>query len=368
VGNGGPPVSDSSQGPGWWRRFRSLPPRVQVASWIGLVVLVIVGSIVGGENGTGNTTTAVTTQAPSPSPSVTTTTGPPPTPTASPPAQTAPGSPPSTTALAGLATLPVKGRAAKTGYSRAQFGQAWTDDVTVADGHNGCDTRNDILRRDLTNLVLKAGTNGCVVASGVLHDPYTKTVIVFTRGSTSGVVQIDHVVALANAWQTGAQQLSLSVRTNLANDPLNLLAVSGAANQQKGDADAASWLPPNKAFRCSYVAIQVAVKIRYHLWVTPAEHAAIARVLSTCPSQPMPSGGPPAITGPTTPAPPAAPQPGSPTPTSPAPTPTITPSAAPTVRPGAFCSPPGARGVTSAGTPMICKLDSTGQRYRWGRA
>jgi len=353
-------VSDSSQGPGWWRRFRSLPPRVQVASWIGLV-LVIVGSIVGCENGTGNTTTAVTTPAPSQSPSVTTTTGPPPAQTVSPPVQTAPTSLPSTTALAGLATLPVKGRAAKTGYSRAQFGQAWTDDVTVADGHNGCDTRNDILRRDLTNVVLKVGTHGCVVASGVLHDPYTKAVIVFTRGSTSGVVQIDHVVALANAWQTGAQQLSLPVRTNLANDPLNLLAVSGAANQQKGDADAASWLPPNKAFRCPYVAIQVAVKIRYHLWVTPAEHAAIARVLSTCPSQPMPSGGPPATTGPTTAAPPAAPQPASPTPTT-------APSAAPTVRPGAFCSPPGARGVTSAGTPMICKLDSTGQRYRWSRA
>jgi hypothetical protein len=93
---------------------------------------------------------------------------------------------------------------------------------------------------------------------------------------TSSAVQIDHVVSLANAWQTGAQQLSLRVRTNLATDPIALLAVSGAVNQQKGDADAGSWLPPNKAFRCSFVAIQVAVKIRYHLWVTLAEHAAIA--------------------------------------------------------------------------------------------
>ena len=141
----------------------------------------------------------------------------------------------------------------------------------MADGHNGCDTRNDILRRDLTDIVIKPGTHGCTVASGVLHDPYTNTFITFTRGvTTSAAVQIDHVVALGDAWQTGAQQLSLAVRTNMANDPLELLAVSGPTNEQKGDADAASWLPPNKAFRCSYVAIQVAVKIRYHLWVTPS--------------------------------------------------------------------------------------------------
>jgi hypothetical protein len=186
--------------------------------------------------------------------------------------------------------LPVKGRAPLTGYSRAQFGPAWTDDVTVPDGHNGCDTRNDILRRDLTTIVIKPGTSGCVVASGVLHDPYTGTIIPFIRGvSTSDAVQIDHVVALGDAWQTGAQQLSLAVRTNMANDPLELLAVSGPINEQKGDADAASWLPPNRAFRCSYVARQVAVKMTYHLWVTPAEHDAMARVLATCPAQTLPT-------------------------------------------------------------------------------
>ena len=134
-----------------------------------------------------------------------------------------------------------------TGYSRAQFGPAWTDDVTVADGHNGCDTRNDILRRDLSSEVIKPGTDGCTVARGVLHDPYTNTVISFTRGvGTSTVIQIDHVVALGDAWQTGAQQLSLAVRTNMANDPVELLAVSGPTNEQKGDADAASRLPPTK--------------------------------------------------------------------------------------------------------------------------
>src|SRR5262249_28449747 len=152
---------------------------------------------------------------------------------------------------------------------------------------------NDILRRDLADVVIKPGTHGCVVARGVLHDPYTEALILFTRGpGTSAAVQIDHVVALGDAWQTGAQQLGSPVRADLANDPLNLLAVSGAANEQKGDADAASWLPPARAFRCSYVARQVAVKARYHLWVTPAEHAAIARVLSGCPGQPLPGGGP----------------------------------------------------------------------------
>ena len=198
------------------------------------------------------------------------------------------------TALAALATLPVKGRAAMTGYARYQFGPLWTDDVTVGDGHNGCDTRNDILRRDLTMVILKPDTNGCVVLSGALNDPYTGTVIDFTRGRrTSDAVQIDHVVALGDAWQTGAQQLSLAERTNLANDPLDLLAVSGPANQEKGDADAARWLPPERAFRCEYVAQQVAVKVQYHLWVTRTEYDAIARVLATCPGQTLPTGGPP---------------------------------------------------------------------------
>jgi hypothetical protein len=275
-----------------------------------------------------------------------------------------------------LATLPVKGRAPLTGYSRAQFGPAWTDNVTVADGHNGCDTRNDILRRDLTNTVIKPGTQGCTVASGVLHDPYTNTVITFTRGATtSTAIQIDHVVALGDAWQTGAQQLSLAARTNFANDPLELLAVSGPANEQKGDADAATWLPPNKSFRCSYVAIQVGVKMKYHLWVTLAEQQAIARVLSTCPTQPLPSGTPAPAVSPVAPALPPSTVAPAPTPTTAAPSPPTTAPSPPTVapslpivHPGAFCSPPGASGVTSAGTPMTCKLDSTGKRYRWSHA
>ncbi|WP_076263903.1 GmrSD restriction endonuclease domain-containing protein [Intrasporangium flavum] len=186
-------------------------------------------------------------------------------------------------ALAQLDRLPVKGRAPKTGYARDRFGPSWTDDVDVAGGHNGCDTRNDVLRRDLTDERLKPGTHGCVVLSGRLADPYTGRVIAFERGaSTSSKVQIDHVVALGDAWVKGAQQLTPAQRTALANDPLNLLAVDGPTNSAKRDSDAASWLPPNRAFRCTYVARQVAVKARYHLWVTGAEKAQTARLLASC--------------------------------------------------------------------------------------
>jgi hypothetical protein len=188
-------------------------------------------------------------------------------------------------ALAALTTLAVKGRAPKTGFDRALFGQAWSDV-----DRNGCDTRNDVLRRDLRAYVLKAGTHGCVVLSGTLHDPYTGTTIGFVRGQVSSTaVQIDHVVALSDAWQKGAQGLSAETRRAFANDPLNLLAVDGPTNQRKGDGDAATWLPPNKPYRCSYAARQVAVKMRYRLWVSSAERDALARILATCPSQPLPA-------------------------------------------------------------------------------
>lgn len=180
-----------------------------------------------------------------------------------------------------LDSLAIKGRAPKTGYSRSQFGDAWTDDVSVPGGHNGCDTRNDMLREQLVDITIKPGSNGCVVLSGVLNDPYTGTAIDFRRGPASSQVQIDHIVALSDAWQTGAQQLDETARRNLANDPVNLQATLGWLNQQKGDSDAASWLPPNRAYRCAYVSRIVDVKATYGLWVTQAEHDAIARVLAT---------------------------------------------------------------------------------------
>ncbi|MCB0933102.1 MAG: HNH endonuclease [Mycobacterium sp.] len=187
-------------------------------------------------------------------------------------------------ALAVLETLPVKGRAPKTGYQRSLFGERWTDDVTVADGHNGCDTRNDILRRDLVDVVIRPGSNGCTVLSGILNDPYTGTTVEFLRGpGTSDQIQIDHVVALSDAWQTGAQEWDEVKRRNFANDPLNLQATIGWVNQQKGDGDAATWLPPNKSYRCEFVTRIVVIKSTYGLWVTPAEHDAITRVLGDCP-------------------------------------------------------------------------------------
>ena len=188
-------------------------------------------------------------------------------------------------AATALAKLPVKGRAPKTGYTREQFGPAWADV-----DHNGCDTRNDVLKRDMTKETFKPGTHDCVVLTGTLADPYTKKTITFTRGNgTSEAVQIDHLVALSDAWQKGAQQLDAGSRQNLGNDPLNLLAVDGPTNQAKGDGDAATWLPPNKAFRCTYVARQVAVKAKYHLYVTQAEHDAIGGVLAGCPGEPLPT-------------------------------------------------------------------------------
>ena len=190
-----------------------------------------------------------------------------------------------------LETLPVKGRAPKTGYERSLFGPTWADV-----DQNGCDTRNDILNRDLTDITY-VNSVPCTVKTGVLADPYTGTVIDFVRGTTtSSAVQIDHVVALSDAWQKGAQQLTTEQRTAFANDPLNLQATDGPTNQQKGDGDAATWLPPAKGFRCEYVARQVSVKARYNLWVTQAEHDAIAGILATCPGQPAPTTVAPAST------------------------------------------------------------------------
>ena len=188
-------------------------------------------------------------------------------------------------ALAAIEKLPVKGRAPKTGYSRAEFGSAWADV-----DKNGCDTRNDILRRDLTAVIYKVKTHDCVALTGVLIDPYSGTMISFVRGNvTSLEVQIDHVVALSNAWQTGAAYFDKTKRQQIANDPLNLLAVDFSLNRQKGDGDAATWLPPLKSYRCDYVARQIAVKAKYGLWVTQPEKSAIINLLEMCEGQKLPN-------------------------------------------------------------------------------
>jgi hypothetical protein len=163
------------------------------------------------------------------------------------------------------------------GYDRDRFGPAWED----VDG-DGCDTRDDILNRDLTARTWDDAAH-CEVRRGVLRDPYTGRLIHFRRGvETSLAVQIDHMVALADAWCTGAARWPAGRRLAYANDPRVLIAVDGTANEQKSDDDASQWLPPNRRFRCQYVADQVMIKATYRLWVTPAERAAMAGVLRGC--------------------------------------------------------------------------------------
>ncbi|MGW5174464.1 HNH endonuclease family protein [Streptomyces sp. NPDC004082] len=188
-------------------------------------------------------------------------------------------------ALSAVDSLTVKGRAPKTGFDRDRFGTAWADTDS-----NRCDTRDDILKRDLEDVKFSDGA--CKVASGRLDpDPYTGKDVAFARGRSQ--VDIDHIVALSDAWQKGAQKWEASKRIALANDPLNLLAVDASTNRSKGDGDTATWLPPNKRYRCTYVAAQVAVKRKYDLWVTGAEKSAMKRVLSGCPGQKLPEGGNP---------------------------------------------------------------------------
>ncbi len=189
------------------------------------------------------------------------------------------------TAEQALEKLETKGRAPKTGYDRELFGTPWSDI-----NRNGCDTRNDILNRDLATKVFAGDGERCTIIEGVLVDPYSGERIDFVRGRvTSLAVQIDHVVSLSNAWQTGAFRWSSEKLKKFANDPLNLMAVKGSLNSQKGDGDAATWLPPKKSYRCKYVARQIAVKVEYLLWVTKPERAAMKRILSSCPGQKLPS-------------------------------------------------------------------------------
>jgi hypothetical protein len=254
---------------------------------------------------------------------------------------------PTGSALAALKTIPQKGRAPTTGYSREQFGTAWTDT-----DHNGCDQRNDVLRRDLTAETLKPKTRGCVVLTGNLVDPYTGATIEFRKPKASAV-QIDHLVALQNAWVTGAFAWSKQKRTALATDPLNLLAVDGPTNSSKGAGDAATWLPPRKPFRCTYVARQVAVKVKYGAWMTPGEHKAVANVLAGCPDQKLPEVKPipPGESSP------AGSKVGS----------KAGGSSGAEASAGAYCAPAGTKGVTDAGTAMVCSATS-GDRPRWRSA
>lgn len=266
------------------------------------------------------------------------------------------------TALEAAQGLTVKGRAPKTGYDRDLFGNGWLDS-----NGNGCDTRNDILLRDLTDVALS--DDDCTVLSGVLADPYTGTTIDFTRGkTTSSAVQIDHMIPLSLAWQQGAQQWDVAKREAFANDPLNLLASDGPTNGSKSDSGPGSWLPPNKGFRCAYVARFTAVALKYDLSVNEGDNDMILQVLSECPEEPLP--------GDDTPLPPqAATEPAGPleNPTEPAvePVPETVPETAPIVEPGTEGSDPNygscsAAKAAGANTPYVKGVDPEYEFYRDG--
>ncbi|HZQ30664.1 MAG TPA: HNH endonuclease family protein [Mycobacterium sp.] len=191
---------------------------------------------------------------------------------------------PGSDVLAGVAVIPVRVRGYD--YRRAAFGDPWTDDNDAPLGRNGCDTRDDILDRDLVDKTY-VSIKRCphAVATGILHDPYTNDTIAFTRGEKTGAsVQIDHIVPLAYAWDEGARNWTDELRVRFANDPANLLAVQGQANQDKGDQGPSTWMPPNHAFWCQY-SVQFADVLRgYGLPVDQASADVLRQAASTCPA------------------------------------------------------------------------------------
>ena len=253
----------------WWRaRGAAVGSALAVLAALALTGCEESGTVLADEQevaATAEATTASATAEPSPTPEATE--------TAEPSRDREAEDAESGSALLMLHELEVKGRAPKTGYDRDLFG--WRDDTD----RNGCDTRNDVLRRDLTDLTLKTG--GCVVLGGTLTSDFTGDTFDFIRGDGNNI-DIDHIVSLSNAWQTGAQGLSEDELVELANDPINLLAVESSVNRSKGDGDAATWLPPRKGYRCEYVARQIRVKHDYGLWVTPPEFDAMERLLLDC--------------------------------------------------------------------------------------
>ena len=272
-------------------------------------------------------------------------------------------------ALALLEKLTVKGKAPASGYDRTRwFGKAWAYDY---DG-NGCRTRDDILARDMTN-VKYAGGSTCKVASGTLHDPYDGKTDSWRIGKNS--VDIDHLVALQNAWVSGAQYWKGAAgqrqRESIANDPLNLIAADASLNRTKGAANAAEWLPANRGFRCQYVATQISVKYKYSLSVTSAEKGAMKRVLSGCTGQKaaevavqkVATGK--SVAGQATKKAKASSKSSSSSHKSSSKSGGS--SSSKSVHPGAFCKPAGATGVGSNGHTYTCKSSSTESRNRWRR-
>ncbi|WP_067860654.1 HNH endonuclease family protein [Nocardia shimofusensis] len=163
------------------------------------------------------------------------------------------------------------------------FGSAWNDDYDGPQGHDGCDTRNDVLAAQLAQARFRAGTRECVVVSGVLLDPYTGDRVEF-RKENAREIQIDHVYPLAAAWDMGASGWPMDERVRFANDTVrNLLATTASANQAKGDDTPADWLPPRAENHCFYAGKYLTVAVAYDLPVTAADNAVLHDIARDCP-------------------------------------------------------------------------------------
>ena len=138
-----------------------------------------------------------------------------------------------------------------------------------------CDVRDTVLERDGTNIEL----SGCNVVGGRWSSVYDDRT--FTDPSD---VDIDHMVPLANAWRSGADEWSDNERGDFANDldRPQLFAVSASSNRAKGDQDPSQWKPPNRAYWCRYAEDWIAVKHHWELTVTSDEKAALGDMLGTC--------------------------------------------------------------------------------------
>jgi hypothetical protein len=264
---------------------------------------------------------------------------------------------PKGTVLYALHRLKVRDAASTVdGYERDKFGQKWADI-----DRNGCDQRNDVLRRDMVNLHTVPGTRGCFLAKGtlsLLDDSYAATRVKYKRGNDK--VEIDHVVSLADAWGSGAHDWDVDQREEFANDFMNLEVIDSGTDTVKSDLAANDWLPDDDDDQCALVVRQISIKKRYKLSVTPAELQAMDSVLHSpvCDGdsikpqkakefkvpKPKPIGEPKPKPKPK-PTPERSTEPEEPS----------EPSVRRGVHPGAFCSPAGAPGVTSKGTAMVCK-------------
>lgn len=134
------------------------------------------------------------------------------------------------------------------------------------------------------------------VNTGILLEPYTGKTIHFQRGTSNkteggsasnrdGGIQIDHVVAYAEAYRSGLDKLDFAQRDAYYNDPDVLLASQAEANNVKKDGTIAEWEPSNQTFQCDYASLQIGIKAKYGLMVDQKEHDKLAQVLASCPAE-----------------------------------------------------------------------------------